>query len=75
MAVCREKGWDWRNMEAYDAFIQHLRTDNLPMKPTPMKHPAKGFTASKTGTYIVRLDDAAIASIRSFDPKGRSAPS
>jgi len=69
IAVCREKSWDWKDMHEYDAFIEHLRNSNIPLKPTPMKHAAKGFAASRAGTFIVKLDDTAMEKIRSFNPK------
>lgn len=66
MTMCNEKGWEWRDPDRYQKFIEYLRQNGVSFGKTDVKHPIKGFAGKQVESHVIKLDDATVVKIRNF---------
>lgn len=65
MTLCREKNWDWRNLESYGRFVSHLKKEGIRLTEAKMGSPIR-VQGKPLENYIIRLDDDALMKIKTF---------
>lgn len=66
-AFCAEKGQDWKNLNDYYRFLEHLRTQSVKLDVSVVCPPIKGFSDKPPKAYNIKLDPDTIQRIRMFD--------
>jgi hypothetical protein len=66
MALCAEKGQEWRSLEKYYEFLDHLSKSGLKLDVSVVCPPVKGFSEKPPKAFNIKLDDQTIGKIRQF---------
>jgi hypothetical protein len=66
MALCAERGKEFRNMEAYDQFLDHLSKQGVKLDKSVVCPPIKGFSEKPPKAFNIKLDDENIRKIKQF---------
>lgn len=66
IALCRERGWDWRVHEKYSRFIEHLRGSGVELRAAPQGHPIRDVSGKPLEAYTIRFDARLIGIARQF---------
>ena len=66
MALCREKGLEWRDANAYHQFLEFMKSKGASLTTLKVKHAVMQFSGEPVPTYSVRLDDDLLHKIREF---------
>jgi hypothetical protein len=67
MALCTERGKEWRNIEAYGRFLDHLSKVGVKLDLSVVCPPIKGFSEKPPKAFNIKLDQGNIQKIRSFE--------
>jgi hypothetical protein len=67
MALCTERGKEWRNMEGYTQFLDHLSKQGVKLDLSVVCPPIKGFSEKPPKAFNIKLDDENIRRIRRFE--------
>jgi hypothetical protein len=67
MAFCAERGQDWRNLDNYYKFLDHLSKTGVKLDISVVCPPIKGFSEKPPKAYNIKLDDNSIGKIRQFN--------
>jgi hypothetical protein len=65
-ALCAEQKKDWKNLEGYYKFLDHLSKQGVKLDISVVCPPTKGFSDKPPKAYNIKLDDPTIQKIRSF---------
>lgn len=66
-ALCRERGWEWRDGRRYLAFVDHLKLNAIPLAKPAVQHVLRKLgEINQVESYSIRLDDRALSVIRAF---------
>ncbi len=65
-ALCAERKNDWKNVDAYHAFLEHLKNQGIKLDVSVVCPPIKGFSDKPPKAYNIKLDGESIKKIRSF---------
>ncbi len=66
MALCAERGCDWRDLSSYYNFLDHLTSNGVKLDVSVVCPPIKGFSDKPPKAYNVKLDAATVAKIRLY---------
>ncbi|MGI0092208.1 MAG: hypothetical protein ACREBS_10915 [Nitrososphaerales archaeon] len=66
MALCTERGKEWKNSEEYGRFLDHLSKSGVRLDVSVVCPPIKGFSEKPPKAFNIRLDDPTIMKIRQF---------
>ncbi len=66
-ALCNERGREWRNIEGYAKFLDHLSKSGIKLDVSIVCPPIKGFSEKPPKAYNIKLDDATVNRIRHFE--------
>jgi|GEM_PF-1468887 len=66
MALCTERGRDWRNLDSYHRFLDHLSKTGVKLDTSVVCPPIKGFSDKPPKAFNVKLDSGTIEKIKSF---------
>ena len=66
MALCGEQSRDWKNLESYYKFLDHLSTRGIKLNWSVVCPPIKGFSDKPPKAYNIKLDDPTVKMIREF---------
>ena len=66
-ALCSEKGKEWRNLEAYNRFLDHLSSVGVKLDRSVVCPPIKGFSEKPPKAYNIWLDEGTVQKIRQFE--------
>ena len=67
MALCTERGREWRNIEGYGRFLDHLSKVGIKLDLSVVCPPIKGFSEKPPKAFNIKLDSDNIKRIRSFE--------
>jgi hypothetical protein len=67
MALCTERGREWRNINAYSKFLTHLANVGVKLDLSVVCPPIKGFSEKPPKAFNIKLDTETIRKIRTFD--------
>jgi hypothetical protein len=67
MALCTERGKEWRNIDQYGKFLDHLSKAGVKLDLSVVCPPIKGFSEKPPKAFNIKLDNATITKIRSFE--------
>jgi hypothetical protein len=67
MALCTERSKEWRNIEAYNQFLEHLSKVGVKLDLSVVCPPIKGFSEKPPKAFNIKLDDENIRRIRLFE--------
>lgn len=67
MALCTERGREWRNIESYARFLDHLSKMGVKLDLSVVCPPIKGFSEKPPKAFNIKLDPETIKKIRTFD--------
>ncbi len=65
-ALCSEQGGDWKNLDAYLGFLEHLKAQSVRLDVSVVCPPIKGFSDKPPKAYNIKLDTDTIHKIRLF---------
>jgi len=78
LALCDEKGLDWRDKMAFERFISHIQRHGVAIRELGVCIPEEGRKGellriisdgtSTLRTRVIKLDEKVLALIRSFEP-------
>lgn len=66
-ALCSERAKEWRNLEAYNRFLEHLSKVGVKLDVSVVCPPIKGFSEKPPKAFNIRLDDNTVQKIRQFE--------
>ncbi len=66
MALCNERGRDWKNLNDYQRFLDHLAREGVKLDMSVVCPPIKGFSDRPPKAFNIKLDSPTIQKIRSF---------
>lgn len=66
VALAAERNTDWRNLEKYNGFLEHLSKSGVKLDASVVCPPIKGFSDKPPKAFNIRLDSATIETIRQF---------
>jgi hypothetical protein len=66
MALCTERGKDFRDLDSYLRFLDHLSNSGVKLDVSVVCPPIKGFSDKPPKAYNIKLDQANIEKIKSF---------
>lgn len=66
MALCTERGVEWRNLEAYYRFLDHLKQSGAKLDASVVCPPIKGFSEKPPKAFNIKLDPTNVEKIKSF---------
>ncbi len=66
-ALCAERSKEWKNLDTYYRFLEHLRVQSVKLDVSVVCPPIKGFSDKPPKAYNIKLDSATIQKIRMFD--------
>jgi len=67
MALCTERGKEWRNIEKYGKFLAHLSSAGVKLDLSVVCPPIKGFSEKPPKAFNIKLDNETIRKIRNFE--------
>lgn len=67
MALCTERGKEWRSLDEYGKFLEHLSTSGIKLDISVVCPPIKGFSEKPPKAFNIKLDSDTIKKIRSFE--------
>jgi len=67
MALCTERGHEWRNIESYGKFLDHLSKAGIKLDLSVVCPPIKGFSEKPPKAFNIKLDAENVKKIRSFE--------
>ena len=67
MALCSERGKEWRNIEEYGKFLTHLSNIGVKLDLSVVCPPIKGFSEKPPKAFNIKLDNDTIRKIRAFE--------
>jgi hypothetical protein len=65
-ALCSERGKDWKSIDEYYKFLDHLKRQGVKLDVSVVCPPIKGFTDKPPKAFNIKLDDPTIQKIRLF---------
>ncbi len=65
-ALCAERGKDWKSLEEYYKFLEHLKSQGVKLDVSVVCPPIKGFSDKPPKAYNIKLDESTIQKIRQF---------
>ncbi|MGI0079684.1 MAG: hypothetical protein ACRECH_08670 [Nitrososphaerales archaeon] len=74
-ALCSERSRDWKNLEKYYRFLDHLKSQSIKLDISVVCPPIKGFSDKPPKAYNIKLDSGAIQKIRLFNLEQSSSAS
>ena len=66
VALCSERSSEWRNLEDYNRFLDHLSKSSVKLDASVVCPPIKGFSDKPPKAFNIRLDETTIQKIRQF---------
>ncbi len=66
MALCTERGKDFRDLDSYLKFLDHLSKSGVKLDVSVVCPPIKGFSDKPPKAYNIKLDQGNIEKIKSF---------
>lgn len=66
-ALCSERGKEWRNLDAYNKFLEHLSKVGVKLDVSVVCPPIKGFSDKPPKAFNIRLDESTVSKIRQFE--------
>ena len=66
MALCAERGKDWKNFEEYGRFLEHLSHSGVKLDVSVVCPPIKGFSEKPPKAFNIKLDDGNVGKIRDY---------
>ena len=66
IALCREKGWNRKNYNKYQEFINYLKSTGIVMRTAQQGHPIRNSSGMHLETYTMKFDDMVIEKVRRF---------
>jgi hypothetical protein len=66
MALCSERGIDWKNLDQYYKFLEHLANQGVKLDVSVVCPPIKGFSDKPPKAFNIKLDGPNVEKIRSF---------
>jgi hypothetical protein len=67
MALCAERGKEWRNLAEYGRFLDHLSSSGIKLDASVVCPPIKGFSEKPPKAFNIKLDKQNVEKIRLFD--------
>jgi len=74
MALCAERGREWRDIGAYSRFLEHLGNVGVKLDLSVVCPPIKGFSEKPPKAFNVKLDTETIRKIRTFENNTEKSP-
>jgi hypothetical protein len=74
MALCAERGREWRNLEEYQRFLDHLSKVGVRLDVSVVCPPIKGFSEKPPKAFNIKLDNSTVQKVREFGDHGPSRP-
>lgn len=65
-ALCAERSVDWKSLEGYSKFLEHLKSQGVKLDVSVVCPPIKGFSDKPPKAFNIKLDDATVQKVRSF---------
>ena len=65
-ALCAERGKEWKNLDEYQKFLEHLKSQDVKLDISVVCPPIKGFSDKPPKAFNIKLDDPTIQKIRQF---------
>jgi hypothetical protein len=65
-ALCAERKKEWKNLDAYQNFLEHLKNVGIRLDVSVVCPPIKGFSEKPPKAYNIKLDNENIKKIRTF---------
>ena len=65
-ALCAERGKEWKNLDEYQKFLEHLKSQGVKLDISVVCPPIKGFSDKPPKAFNIKLDDPTIQKIRQF---------
>jgi hypothetical protein len=66
-ALCAERKKDWKNIEAYSNFLEHLKKEGIKLDVSVVCPPIKGFSDKPPKAFNIKLDNESVRKIRMFE--------
>ena len=66
MALCAERGINWKSMDSYNSFLEHLSKSGVKLDVSVVCPPIKGFSDKPPKAFNIKLDPANIQKIKGF---------
>jgi hypothetical protein len=66
MALCAERGGDWKNLEQYHKFLGHLSSQGVKLDVSVVCPPIKGVSDKPPKAFNIKLDAQTVQKIRAF---------
>lgn len=66
VALSTERNREWRNLDQYNRFLEHLSQTGVKLDTSVVCPPIKGFSERPPKAFNIRLDDSTIQKIRQF---------
>ncbi|HKW03786.1 MAG TPA: hypothetical protein VJN71_00680 [Nitrososphaerales archaeon] len=67
-ALCAERGADWKHLDEYYKFLEHLKVQSVKLDVSVVCPPIKGFSDKPPKAFNIKLDGATVEKIRLFNP-------
>jgi hypothetical protein len=65
-ALCAERKSEWKNLEEYQKFLDHLKNQGIKLDVSVVCPPIKGFSDKPPKAFNIKLDSENIRKIRTF---------
>jgi hypothetical protein len=65
-ALCAERSRDWKSLEEYNKFLNHLKNQGVKLDVSVVCPPIKGFSEKPPKAFNIKLDNATIQKVRAF---------
>lgn len=65
-ALCAERKAEWKNIDAYYSFLEHLKNQGIKLDVSVVCPPIKGFSDKPPKAYNIKLNDENVRKIRLF---------
>jgi hypothetical protein len=65
-ALCAERKMEWKNLGAYQNFLDHLKNQGIKLDVSVVCPPIKGFSDKPPKAYNIKLDNENVRKIRTF---------
>ena len=72
MALCSEKALEWRSLESYSKFLDHLARSGVKLDLSVVCPPIKGFSEKPPKAFNIKLDPETIKTIRAFESDNKT---
>ncbi|MHB8566660.1 MAG: hypothetical protein ACYC7D_08410 [Nitrososphaerales archaeon] len=73
IALCAERGKEWRSLESYYKFLDHLSKTGMKLDASVVCPPIKGFSEKPPKAFNIKLDSGNIEKIKSFEHPGTAS--